>query len=165
MSTKRLITPPNRLEVDGPFVFLAGPIQGAPKWHEVAMGLLWAASASIWVVSPKRQSFDKGMDYGEQVDWETYYLQQAAETGVIMFWLAQEATHRCDRAYGQTSRFELGEWSVKHQWLGAKLVVGIEAGFSNGRYIRRRLGQDCPQVPVVASLAAACDEVVRLLGC
>jgi len=100
--------------------------------------------------------------YAEQVDWETHYLRRAGKDGVVFFWLAKEFKHQCDRAYAQTSRFELGEWKVRHERDGAKLVVGIEEGFTNARYIRRRLMQDCPDVGVCGTLETTCLQAAQL---
>jgi hypothetical protein len=35
-----LILPPQYVTVEGPLVFLAGPIQGAPDWQREAIALL-----------------------------------------------------------------------------------------------------------------------------
>jgi hypothetical protein len=101
--------------------------------------------------------------YAAQVDWETYYLRRAAERGVILFWLAREAFSVPDRCYGQTSRFELAEWKVRHERDAVRLVVGVEEGFSGARYIRHRFRQDCPAVPLVASLEEACRAAIELI--
>ncbi len=98
--------------------------------------------------------------YNEQVDWETYYLRRAAKQGVVLFWLAKEFRHTCDRAYAQTTRFELGEWKVRHERDGTKLVVGIEQGFTNAKYIKRRLSQDCKDVPLCSTLEETCKSAI-----
>jgi len=67
------------------------------------------------------------------------------------------------RAYAQTSRFELGEWKARYERSGIKLAIGIEKGFGNERYIRRRLGQDCPDLPVFSSLNETCSAAVGLI--
>jgi hypothetical protein len=97
------------------------------------------------------------------VDWETHHLRRAALDGVILFWLAREATHHCDRAYAQTTRFELAEWKVRHERDQSAIVVGIEPGFSGARYIRRRLFLDSPGVPIRESLAETCQAVLAVL--
>jgi hypothetical protein len=159
-----LILPPEYVTAEGPLVFLAGPIQGAPDWQHQAIRLLREAAPGLHLACPRREYLPGEFDYRAQVDWETHYLQRAARDGVILFWLAKEAEHFCDRAYGQTSRFELAEWKVRHECEGVKLVVGIEEGFTGGRYIRLRLGQDCPDVPIVGALDAACRAVVGMVN-
>ena len=162
--SEKLIFPPDYVEVQGaPVVFLAGPIQGAPEWQTEATKILQKLAPEIYIASPRKKYLDGQFVYAEQVDWETHYLNVAAKNGVVMFWLAKEETHYPERAYAQTSRFELGEWKVKHEQAGVKLVVGIEKGFSNERYIRRRLEQDCPQVAMPHSLIATCEQVCELL--
>jgi hypothetical protein len=158
-----LVLPPERPAISGPLIFLAGPIQGAPDWQEQAARLLLGAAPEVWVASPRRPR-RADFSYAEQVDWETWHLRRAAAQGVILFWLACEVEHFCDRAYAQTTRFELAEWKLRHERDGARLVVGIEAGFSGERYIRRRLGQDCPAIPICASLEAACQAALGLIA-
>ncbi|HAS47460.1 MAG TPA: hypothetical protein DCS93_43690 [Microscillaceae bacterium] len=162
--SEKLIFPPDYVDVqEVPVVFLAGPIQGAPEWQAEATQILQKLAPEIYIASPRKKYLDGQFVYAEQVDWETHYLNIAAKNGVVMFWLAKEETHYPERAYAQTSRFELGEWKVKHERDGVKLVVGIEKGFSNERYIRRRLAQDCPQVVMPDTLIATCEQVYKLL--
>jgi hypothetical protein len=157
-----LVAPPNYLELTGPLVFLAGPIQGAADWQAEAIRTLQALSPVLNIANPRHSYSSGSFEYAAQVDWESYHLHRAAAEGVILFWLAREGTHRCDRAYAQTSRFELAEWKVRHERDGAKLVVGIEDGFTGAKYIRRRFGQDCPHMPLCESLEDACRSAVML---
>lgn len=160
----KVILPPHTSELVGPVVFLAGPIQGAPLWQLEAARLLHELMPEVHVANPRREYLSGEFDYGVQVDWETHHLQRAASGGVILFWLAKETAHTCDRAYAQTTRFELAEWKVRHERDGAKLVIGIEDGFTGAKYIRHRFAQDCPGVPVCESLRSTCEAVVRMLG-
>ena len=157
-----LIRPPDYPELAGPVVFLAGPIQGAPEWQADAVRLLGEAAPHLHVANPRRDYVPGEFAYDAQVDWETYHLRRAAADGAILFWLAREASHACDRAYAQTSRFELAEWKVRHERDGIRIVVGIEDEFTGARYIRRRLAQDCPQVSVCATLAEACRHAAEM---
>ena len=70
-----------------------------------------------------------------------------------MFWLALPAAHDCSRPYAQTSRFELGEAMTRTIFSGAQLVVGIEPGFSNEKYIRTTLESKAKQVHILSNLA------------
>lgn len=164
-----LVVPPDRPSVEGPIVFLAGPIQGAPDWQSEAYRWIQFFYPGIVVASPRRpdpriKGEFSDQVYNEQVDWETYYLRRAAHCGAVLFWLAKEERHVCTRAYAQTTRFELGEWKERASRDGAHLVVGIDDGFTNVRYIARRLAQDCPKVPIVRSLEEACRRAVSLAG-
>jgi len=157
-----VLLPPTIAPVNGPIVFLAGPIQGAPDWQAEAIRWFAEHAPLLVIASPRRLDRSRTFDYAVQVDWETHHLRRAAECGVILFWLPAETVSTPGRAYAQTSRFELAEWKVRHERDGARIVVGIEDGFSGARYIRHRFGQDCPRVPLVSSLPAVCAAAVRL---
>lgn len=160
---RNLLTPPLIGPISSRLVFLAGPIQGAPDWQSDAVRWFAEHAPNFTVASPRRAYRPGEFDYAAQVDWETHHLRAAARDGVILFWLAKEAVATPGRAYAQTSRFELAEWKVRHERDGAKLVIGIESGFSGERYIRRRFGQDCPAVPLCESLAGTCATAMRLI--
>jgi hypothetical protein len=159
----RVWLPPGPVKAKGPLVFLAGPIQGARDWQAEAIVWLLEKSPTLEVANPRRQVAGDFV-YAEQVDWETEQLARAGREGVILFWLAKEAEHNEKRAFAQTSRVEFGEWMVRAQLGEARLVVGVETGFSGARYIRHRLAQTCPDVRVVQdNLEEACDLVVARL--
>lgn len=163
----RIIIAPDLVEVEGPVVFLAGPTMSSTHWQDQAIALFQRMDAGIHIASPRRpvdteRDFDERM-YNEQVDWETRYLRRAGKNGVVLFWLARESVHRCERAHAQTTRFELAEWKEYHRREGAGLVVGIEEGFTGARYIRRRFAQECPGVPICATLEATCRFAVQLI--
>lgn len=151
-------TPPSS-HAHQPVVFLAGPIQGAPDWQAQAAARL---DDPRWIVaSPRRDYVGTGVEfvYERQVDWESAWLARAGATGVVLFWLAAQAAETPGRSYAQTSRFELGEWVAKARLLpDVRLAVGIDEGFGNARYIRRRLAQDLPDVTVVDTLGALCEQ-------
>jgi hypothetical protein len=157
-----IFLPPKIDAVNGPLVFLAGPIQGAPDWQAEAIRWLQTQAPDLAVASPRREYPPGAFEYAAQVAWETHYLRRASQRGLILFWLAREAVSVPGRSYGQTTRFELAEWKVRHERDGVRLVVGIEEGFSGARYIRHRFGQDCPAVPLVAALEEACRVVIEL---
>ena len=151
-----------------PCVFLAGPIQGAPQWHDKAIEILGSQLhyTNTEIASPRTPGPWHGQ-YEEQVEWETHYLQKASRTGVILFWLANKAEDHPDRCYGQTSRFEIGEWITKCLWSRStfdgrrkRLVIGIEPGFSGERYIRTRVGKS---FRIFDRLDETCHEVVKRL--
>lgn len=159
----KLILPPDYVAIEGPVIFLAGPVQGARNWQEEAISRIRTADPFVHIASPRRTYVDDEFVYEVQVDWETHYLRRAAQNGAILFWLAVEFVHICERAYAQTSRIELGEWKMRHERDGTILILGIEEGFSNARYIRQRFARDCPAVPIVDSLQDACRLAVESL--
>jgi hypothetical protein len=156
------LVPPTNEPVEGPVVFLAGPIQGALDWHAEAIAWFAANVPTLIIASPRRAYAPDEFDYAAQVDWESHYLRRAASCGAILFWLAREAIAVPDRSYAQTTRFELAEWKVRHERDGIRMVIGIEDGFSGARYVRQRFGQDCPRVPVVSTLIEACRLAAQL---
>lgn len=162
MTERILLTPPEIVETTSPVIFLAGPIQGAPDWQSEAADMIHAIDPTLTVASPRKEYPEGTFVYEKQVDWETYFLRTAGRTGVIAFWLAAQTEETPGRAYAQTTRFELAEWKVRHEYEGAKLAIGIEEGFGNARYIRRRFSQDAPEVPVVDSLEQLCQNAVLL---
>lgn len=159
----RLILPPTFVEVSGPLVFFAGPIQGAPDWQSVARDLIWEFDPDLHIASPRRKYIDDSFDFDVQLAWETHYLRRAAREGVILFWLANEAHHSCDRAYAQTTRGELSEWRVRHEYdPSIRIVVGIEEGFTGARWARQKLAEDQLDIPVFDSLEAVCRKAGEL---
>ncbi|MEY4722587.1 MAG: hypothetical protein RLZZ324_100 [Candidatus Parcubacteria bacterium] len=160
-------TAPDIVDCIGPLIFLAGPIQGAADWQEDAKRMLRARVPSVHVASPRRpqRTFgDFGTEqYAEQVDWEHRYLALAAGQGVILFWLAREFQHSCERAYAQTTRFELGEAVTLHRLGGTRVVVGIEAGYTGAKYVRHTLARKAPNIPLRETLSGTCEAAAILI--
>ena len=156
---------PEYKEVFGPLIFLAGPIQGAPLWQPEAMDIL-RDFGDVHVASPRRLEKHVGEftehDYNTQVDWEHHYLDLAAANGVILFWLPVEAEQVPGRAYAQTSRFELGEAVARHYLKGVNVVVGIEKGFTNERYLRRTIMNKAPGIPLCDTLGETCQRAWKM---
>jgi hypothetical protein len=161
-----IITAPDYRNTEGPLVFLAGPIQGAEDWQRRAIDLISKENPALDIANPRGDYSNRKFDYDVQVDWETYYLNKAAQSGAILFWLAKEKEHSCDRAFAQTTRFELSEWVTKYghdRKMG--LSIGIEHGFSGERYIRKRIGQDHPGIKIYSTLDDVCKEVAHKPRC
>lgn len=163
---EKVFYPPNIVECDEGIIFLAGPIQGAALWQDEAIKIIRQIDDKLNIACPRRPIMNKQdfgpTEYAQQIDWETHYLRKAGSSGVIMFWLSKEFEHIPNRAYAQTTRFELAEWKIRHERDGAKLVLGIEAGFGNERYIRRRFSQDCPDIIIYNSLQETCRQTVKI---
>jgi hypothetical protein len=162
-----IYTPPRYDYSNEATIFLAGPIQGAKRWQNDAAELLTKLNPKISIASPRYIGEDQqiiGDYYPEerahsQIDWETYHLNKAGKNGVVLFWLAKESKHFCNRAFAQTSRFELGEWTTKHLTQNSKLVVGIEYGFSGRDYIEYRLMNT--GIPILHDLSESCIKAVE----
>lgn len=130
-------------------IFLAGPIQGAPNWQEEAIAFLSGKLSNKYIVASPRSLRPVDEYYG-QADWEHYHLERA---DVVLFWLPRplrlafkERLHVLflgipSRPYAQTTRFEFGWLTCYCRYLSdrKKLLVGIEPGFSNERYIRHTI--------------------------
>jgi hypothetical protein len=161
----QVLRPPQIVPVGEPVIFLNGPIQGAWDWQAKAVELIRdrVQDQRLVIASPKRDKLAGDFVYEQQVGWETHYRQLAHEGGVNLFWLAAETEHDCSRAYAQTSRAELFESKLRHQYEAARLVVGIAYGFSGTKYILHRFGQDCPDVPICKTLETTCRMSLELL--
>lgn len=159
----KIIYPPDRVQVSGGIIFLAGPIQGTHDWQAEAIENIFKQEPNCNIACPRRSDFKELnlLERHQQYDWETYYLRQAGLFGVVMFWLAKETHHLCRRAFAQTSRFELGEWKMRHEYYKTKLVVGIEPGFSNETYLKHRFNEDCPSLNIHSTLFETCLEAIR----
>lgn len=161
---KNLYIAPEQALTSKPTLFLAGPIQGARDWQRNAIDLIHGVDSRIVITSPRRPVFsDVGFDYDEQVDWETRHLAKAGKEGVVLFWLERETEPIPGRSYAQTTRFELGEWFDRHKKEGASVVVGIDEGFTNARYIRRRLSQEAPEILLFDSLNDTCMTAAEVI--
>jgi hypothetical protein len=161
----KILIAPHTEPVSGPLIFLGGPIQGAPDWQSEAIGIL-SVNEHIDIASPrraieKRSDFSES-DYEAQVLWEHKYLEEAARRGVTLFWLPKPIQEISGRAYAQTSRFELGEALARHYLQKIPLVVGIEKGFSNERYVRITLKTKAPDVFIADTLEATCEKAIEL---
>jgi hypothetical protein len=163
MAERLLLQPPEVVETDGPVIFLAGPIQGAPHWQTEAASKIHNIDSTVIVASPRKDYPEGTFVYEKQVDWETHFLRKAGRLGVVAFWLANQTVETPGRAYAQTSRFELAEWKMRHEYEGIKLTIGIEEGFGNARYIKRRFSQDCPDIKIADDLEAMCQNAVELV--
>lgn len=162
MTERLTLTPPEIVDVDGPVIFLAGPIQGAPDWQTVAADVIHDLDPAVVVASPRKDYPEGTFVYERQVDWETHFLRRAGKAGVVAFWLANQTIETPGRSYAQTTRFELAEWKMRHERDGANVTIGIEEGFGNARYIARRFAQDAPEVKVTDSLEELCRNAVEL---
>lgn len=175
----KFFTAPEYTPIEGSLIFLAGPIQGAPDWHSDALMLIRDLDPNVNIASPHRYVANKPSEYSEQVDWETYHLDQAGYgQGCVLFWLARE--ERRDiidlirglidrwlagedaRAHAQTTRIELSRWCERIATRGVKVVIGIEKGFTGEKYIRYTFPKEYPGIQIVDSLEETCRIAVDL---
>ena len=142
-----------------------GPIQGATEWHESLIRKLEKefenSEKNIIVASPKRLEKTKDFKYSEQVDWESYYLEEAAKNGIIFCWLANEKEKIEGRTYAQTSRFEIGEWWVKSN--GSNIIIGADSKFDGIKYIDYKFKQNYPDFKLYDNLDDMIKKVKNIL--
>jgi hypothetical protein len=74
-----VLLPTTIVPIEGPLVFLAGPIQGAPHWQADAIRWFAEYAPTISVASPRRVDRSREFDYAAQVDWETYHLRSGTD--------------------------------------------------------------------------------------
>ena len=147
-------------QLDGPLIYLAGPIQGTADWQTAAIGMLGELAPDLHVASARGPDFKGGVE--RHLAWEQLFLERAARDGAVLFWCARETTHRCNRTFAAQMRFELGEWAVKSSVGLARLVVGIERGFTGGPYLQRRFTLSYPNIPICRTLRQACAVAVEV---
>ena len=111
------------------YIFLAGPIQGAPAWQFT----LPTSNPNIIWLSPRRESYSK-FDYYEQVSWETNLLRIS---DIILFWIPEKIKEIKGRDYAQTTRTEFGEYIAR----GKKIIVGINKNFPGRTYLETKCSQ------------------------
>jgi Nucleoside 2-deoxyribosyltransferase like len=158
-----ILVSPNSETVDGPSVFLAGPILGAPDWHSDAIGFL-SLNESISIISP-RQARDEAIPFPQdlfntQIEWEQSYMMGAMRDGVILFWFAKPI--HATEFYAQQSFFELGDILAQTQG-ESSVAVGIEDGFPNGEYLTATLHKKYLNLTVHKKLSDVCDHALRLI--
>lgn len=147
-----IITSPNQLpEIKNSwYVFLAGPIQGAPEWQNSLPEI-----PGVTYLSPRRENCSN-FNWDEQVAWETRGLKIA---DIILFWIPSPAEKIEGRDYAQTTRTEFGEYLA----LGKKIILGAYEGFPGRKYFATKLAQ-YGEEPIHASLEECMEEVKKFIS-
>lgn len=68
MTERLFLQPPEIIKTEGPVIFLAGPIQGAPEWQADAGNLIHEINPTVIVASPRRDYPEGTFVYERQVD-------------------------------------------------------------------------------------------------
>jgi len=163
----RVHRPPKIRDNNGPGIFLAGPIQGAPNWQSDAehhFASLLRNDTVVNIFNPRADSLDHTKEH--QIRWEKKYLLHARRYGAILFWFAAQDYSIEDypegRAYAQTSRIEFGRsigWKDYDHLV--RLGVGIDPQYSgNVDYIKSCAAEH--EIPVHENLGQLCSHVVEL---
>lgn len=148
-------------------IFLAGPIQNAPKWHNKAISILTEAHPDVCIATPSEKALTReAQEYlargfvnakVPKRTWEWIFLQQASEKGAILFWLAKPTRLTKNKQYGATTRLELGQWMTEYKHNNdLRVCVGIEAGFPEDKPIRYDLKKYARGIHIHDSLEEVC---------
>lgn len=169
----KIYTPPDKhFNEDGKLVFLAGPILGAEDWQSRAINILHGSDPDLSIANPRRETCEKLSDenWGLQVEWETSHLRLASVYGGILFWLAPEIEHNCERPFAKTTRFEFAEWLTHYKYRKIhaperplKIVLGVHDDFPGRDYILHRVFNDCREFVVATTLEETCQIMVDSL--
>lgn len=170
----RLIVPKSYVEMkSGPLIFLAGPIKGAPKWHDEAIKYLFSKNKNLTIASPNVKVGDELKkyiisgyleDFLRQRAWERHYLEFASKNGAIMFWLPGEEHHVFGKSYGAMTRLELGQWSTNYKNdESINICIGSDGNFSELKTIKFDLSLDTPNKKIFSSLEETCDEALNFI--
>ena len=113
------------------FIFLAGPIQGAPDYKSTIIKhpKFKKYEDKIIFIDPKRKKFDAStFDYNSQVSWETRYLRMS---DIVLFWIPEEVEKIPGRDYAQTTRVEFLECLARKK----KIAAGMEETLPLRKYM------------------------------
>ena len=171
-----LLTPTSNFEFshkDDKYIFLAGPIQGAPDWHAECAEIIsdvarsHPSKANLIIASPRRSGLSKDFNYDEQVAWEKRYLRRASQNGANLFWFAAQdpnVPYETGRPYGKTT---FGELNRVFGWRDYDPQINITAGIEpdydglSRRYIETMLKED--KMPVYRDLSSLAHATVNLV--
>ncbi len=178
-------------EIEGPLVFIEGPISGARDYHSWVINLIRGKNHSINIASPRSDPGTPDMGLAAS-DWEHHFIKIALGHGVIFVclmlpnrlsfseWLKVLCTMSISRPYAQTTRFELGEAVTFHrvmaeQGIQVNVVVYFEEKevtlfglplfkrrFPNSHYLEHTIRKKAPGVHIYKNLEEACFKVVEL---
>ena len=161
--------------IEKPLIFLAGPIRSAPNWQDEAIQFIFSHNQDLIIVSPRRGIREKIESYvvkgnenqfSRQRAWERHYLEIAACSGAILFWLPGEEKHDCNKVYGAMTRVEIGQWMTRYKFSNdgyVNFVVGSDGKFPEINTIAYDLSLDAPEKIICSSLEETCLEALRMI--
>lgn len=157
-----------------PCIFLAGPILGASDWQSDACAMLREIALDMQleklaIFNPRQPQFKDLSDFTDetfyqQVEIEHSHLAVSKNRGVRLFWLCNKTVDIPHRNYALTTLFELGEAiGYAHDICGDLIIVAIEEGFTNKKYLDYTIAKKAPNVILTDSLEDACFQAVKYL--
>ncbi|HYD93652.1 MAG TPA: hypothetical protein VEB18_04355 [Candidatus Paceibacterota bacterium] len=153
--------------------FLAGPVRGGGDWQQHMCKELDQLLVDYVVAIPQRYSDDHPLQqyrlsgdengFSRQLDWESFYLDEASRSGGVVFWLGfenAESPHPGPEPYAMDTRGELGEWRTHKQYRpDVRLFIGADERFYGlsqiERNCKRQIGPDFRIYPSMRELAHA----------
>ena len=160
-----------------PVLFLAGPIRNAPKWQDALIKELFPKQESIFIASPTRELSKEMMIHTEpdkddyqtvkrQRAWEQYYMNQASESGCILFWLPEEASPKehPEKIYAHITMMELGLWIARKKLNpNLNIVIGTDKKFPEWSTIKFELDTEVPSIPISYSITETIENALELI--
>ena len=161
--------PPVIENTEGPNIFLAGPIQGAPNWQAEAEAHLDNAlplsAGNVNVFNPR--ALDMSHSKQSQIGWEKKALVRARNFGILVYWFAAQDFSISDypegRPYAQTSRIEFGRavgW--KDLRPSVKIGIGIDPSYAGGNEEYITSCADEHSLKIYRNLGQLCSHVIEL---
>lgn len=123
------------LQKEETYVFLGGPIQGAPDWQSTVPEI----QGITWINPRRKEKITGGLgddEYSRQVEWETIGLRVS---DYILFWIPEKVEDIPGRDYAQTTKIEFAENLVRRR--GRNIIVGAAPGINGRRYIVEKAKQ------------------------
>ena len=115
-------------EKKGLFVFLAGPMSGAPYWQSSVPKIAEKMGITdITWLSPRKTM--RHVPSKTQIDWETRGLRLC---DLILFWIPNQVKETKGKDYAQTTRMELAENLAR----GKKIILGIDTDIRGTRHMK-----------------------------
>jgi hypothetical protein len=172
--TGKVILPINYPDMAGKVIFLAGPIVGAPKWHNNTINIIKELDSKINIICPsyhcnvdekywkdntnKVESTCRYKNYWPEVEWQFFYRDLAFKCGCELFWLPKEQEHNCYYPYAMTTRAELfSRFNSK-----GNICIGIQEYFSGGDYIKYSFEKYHPEIQISSELEKTCEIAVEI---
>lgn len=167
----KIYSPPDKWydsEEDLKLVFLAGPIFGTNDWQKQATDVLYRLNPQIAIANPRCDEImhlnNEDENWAIHVEWATAHLRLSSAFGGIMFWLAPQTEHYCEKPFAQTTRFELAEWITHYKYRKIhaperplNIVLGIHDDFPGRDYIVHRVFNDCREFVIATTLEETCQ--------
>lgn len=163
----------------GPLFFLAGPVRGGGNWQTKCCEEIRRHISNFYAALPCRYQENhplipfrmtgKEDHFDHQLTWERHYLDIAADTGCIIFWLPSESKVNPrigGDPYAMDTRGELGEWRgrLMHD-TKLRIVIGAESDFPGLSQIQRNFNfatkSDFPIYGTLAETVVAAITKVR----